>query len=573
MSWLLVLRLLRLPRPRLADLVVLVLGAGLLWGLVALAPAELRQVAPSAALDLRPQALPGYAGLSLLRMAVAYTLSLVFTLIVGYAAARNPAAERILIPVLDILQSIPVLSFLPAVLLAMIALFPGRILGLELASVLLLFTGMVWNMTFHFYHALLTIPEDLLEAARMLRLSWWQRFTRLELPAAAIGLVWNSMMSWAGGWFFLMACENFTLVHRSFTLPGLGSYLAEASSRGDLRAVGWGLLALLSVIVALDQLVWRPLVAWSQKFKLELTEDLLPPRSWFLDLLRHSTVVRWVHARLWVLLTGALDRSMRFPGESQTVLSRSPSRRRSLPRTIAGVLIVGLAAGGAVLLTQLIARVPSVQWQNIALGAGATTLRVAIALLLAGAWAIPVGVTVGLRPRVARVVQPLAQMAASVPATALFPVVLLLLLRLGGGLEVASVALMLLGTQWYILFNVIAGTMALPRDLLEAAQVLRLRGWLWWRKVLLPALFPYLVTGGLSAQGGAWNASIVSEFITFGGRTLRTTGLGALIASAATQGDMPLLAASTVAMAAVVVGLNRLVWRRLAHLAETRYHV
>ena len=549
------------------------MGAGTLWGLVSLAPAELRQVAPSTALDLRPQALPGYAGLSLLRMTAAYVLSLVFTLVVGYTAARNRSAERILIPALDILQSIPVLSFLPAVLLAMLALFPGRIIGLELASVVLIFTGMVWNMAFSFYHSLLTIPEDLLEAARVLRLSWWQRFTRLELPSAAIGLVWNSMMSWAGGWFFLMACESFTLVDRSFTLPGLGSYLAEASSRTDLRAVGWGLGALLSVIVALDQLVWRPLVAWSQKFKHELAEDPLPPRSWFLDLLRHSAMVRWVQVRLWVPFSEVLDRHLRLPGEQAARVPSSRLRGRPVLAAAAATVLAAPVAWGLVSLAGLLAMVSPGTWRDIGLGTVATGLRVLIALLIAGAWTIPVGVAVGLRPRLARVAQPLAQMAASVPATALFPVVLLALLQLGGGLEVASVALMLLGTQWYLLFNVIAGTTALPQDLREAAQVLGLRGWRRWQAFLLPAIFPYLVTGGLTSQGGAWNASIVSEFVTFGGRTLQTTGLGALIASAAAQGDMPKLAASTVVMAAVVVGLNRLVWRRLAHLAETRYHV
>ncbi|MCS7173993.1 MAG: ABC transporter permease subunit [Armatimonadetes bacterium] len=573
MPWLSVLRLLRLPRPRLADLVVLAVGVGAVWGLVVLAPTELRQVSPSLALDLRPQALPGYAGFSLLRVAAAYGLSLLFTLTVGYIAARNRTAERLLIPVLDVLQSVPVLSFLPAVLLAMIALFPGRIIGLELASILLIFTGMVWNMAFSFYHALLTVPEDLLEAARVLGLSWWQRFTRLELPCAAIGLVWNSMMSWAGGWFFLMACESFTLVDRSFTLPGLGSYLAEASSRGDLRAVGWGLGALLLVIVAMDQLVWRPLVAWSQKFKLELAEDPLPPRSWFLDLLRHSQLVRWCRAHLWVPLGEVLERTLRLPGERAASGKRGRSPGHPALGAIAAVLLAATAAWGLLSLGRLMVRVPPEGWRDIVLGTVATGLRVLIALSLAAMWTIPAGVAVGLRPRVARLVQPLVQMAASVPATALFPVMLLLLVRLGGGLEVASVALMLLGTQWYLLFNVIAGTTALPRDLLEAAQVLQIRRWLWWRTFCLPALFPYLITGGLSAQGGAWNASIVSEFVTFGGRTLQTTGLGALIASAAAQGDMPLLAASTVVMAAVVVGLNRLVWRRFVYLAETRYHV
>jgi NitT/TauT family transport system permease protein len=562
--------LLRLPRPRAADVFVLAAVGATLYVLLGAATSELRRLGPSVSIDLHPRALPGYAAMSLARMIMAYVLSLGVALVGGYAAARNPLLERILVPVLDVLQSIPILSFLPVVLLTMIALFPRQTLGLELASILLIFTGMVWNLAFSFYHSLLAIPEDLLEAVRMMRLSWWQRFTTLELPAAAIGLVWNSMMSWAGGWFFLMAEESFTLVNRSFTLPGLGSYLATASSRGDLRSVGYGLAALVGLIVLLDQLVWRPLVVWSRKFKIELTEEPVPQSSWFLDLLQGSRVLGWLHRQLWTPICEWIDRMMLSFGPKE--LKSTPMRPTTALAAVtagAGVLI----ALGMVELGRILIRVPPHQWRQIATGAAATTLRVGTSLLIAAAWTVPTGVAVGLRPYLARTVQPLVQIAASIPATALFPVVLLVLVRLGGGLEVASILLMLLGSQWYVLFNTVAGAVGIPQDLREASALLRLRGWLWWRTLALPAIFPHLVTGGLTAQGGAWNASIVSEYVTFGGRTLRTLGLGALISSAAAEGDIPLLAAATVAMAGIVVVLNRTIWRRLARLAEERYHL
>ncbi len=566
---------LRLPRLRVADLVVFFGVGALLYALLAIAPASLRRESPSVVIDLRPTALPGYAWLSLLRMTSAYGLSLLFTLVVGYAAARNRAAERILIPLLDILQSIPVLSFLPAVLLAMIAILPRETLGLEVGSVLLIFTGMVWNMAFSFYHSLLGIPAELIEASRVLRLTWWQRFTSLELPTAMIGLVWNSMMSWAGGWFFLMACESFTLVNRSFTLPGLGSYLAVASSQGNIRAILWGLGILVAIIVVLDQILWRPLIAWSQRFKVEVAEDPNPPHSWFLDALRRSSLLpviqRAVSGPLAEAMAAASSR-VEMAMRADRPLPFPPGFLAACRSLLALATVAGVLAGTLALIGMLV-RISAPEWKQVMIGAGATSARVALALLIALGWTVPAGVFIGLRPAVARVAQPLAQIAASVPATALFPIVLLVLVRMGGGLNAASVLLMLLGTQWYILFNVIAGASAIPRDLLESAAVMKLRGWMRWRTLWLPATFTYLLTGAITAQGGAWNASIVSEYVVFGGRTLHTTGLGALIAEATQAGNYPLLATSTLTMAAIVVLLNRLGWRRAMHAAAERYHV
>jgi NitT/TauT family transport system permease protein len=557
------------------DVLLFCLAGAVLYAMLVVGPAALHRPTPSVTIDLRPTALPNYTLLSLLRMVGAYVLSLIFTVVVGYAAAHNRRAERVLIPMLDILQSIPVLSFLPAVLLAMIALFPGRAIGLEIGAILLIFTGMVWNMAFSFYHSLLTIPPDLTEAARVFRLSPWRRLTSLELPASVIGLVWNSMLSWAGGWFFLMACESFTLVNRSFTLPGLGSYLAVAASKGDIGSIAWGLGTLIALIVVLDQFIWRPMIVWSQRFKIELNEDPAPPHSWFLDALRRSRALPVAERAVSGPLTAAAGRGSQ--AIERAIRALPPMRVAPQVTVACWVLLaaaaVAIALAGSVALIGMMARLGAHEWKQVILGAGETSARVAVSLLITIVWTVPAGIYIGLRPQVARIAQPLAQIAASVPATAVFPVMLLLLLRVGGGLSVASILLMLMGTQWYVLFNVIGGATSIPQDLIESTEVLKVRGWMLWRTLWLPAVFPYLVTGGITAQGGAWNASIVSEYVTFSNQTLQILGLGSLIAAASQNGNYPLLAASTVTMAAIVVVLNRLGWRRAMRAAEERYHL
>jgi NitT/TauT family transport system permease protein len=564
------------PKPSLlryaVEAVVWCAIAAAVYALLVEAPPGLAPPSPEVPIDLRVTALPHYVALSLARMTLAYALSVTFTVVVGYAAARNRVASVLVPPALDVLQSIPVLSFLPAVLIGVLTFVPGRA-GLEIASIVLIFTGMVWNLTFSFYHSLLTIPPELIEASSMLQLSWWHRLTRLELPATIIGLVWNSVMSWAGGWFFLMASESFTLANRAYALPGIGSYLAQGAGDGNLRAVFAGLAALIVVVVLLDQLLWVPLVAWSRRFKIELADADDGRRSWVLQSLSRSHALAWIGSRL---MTPAVERLDRFFGGSARRREPPAGRERALHM---GAIVVGLAvvlaiaARGAVSLLGLVINLRGAEWVAIAFGALVTTGRVALALGLTFAWTLPVGVAIGLRPRLARRVQPIVQIAASVPATALFPVLLLLLLRSGGGLGIGSVALMLLGTQWYVLFNVIAGASALPRDLQEAVLILQIRGLTKWRTFLIPGLFPFLVTGGITAQGGAFNASVVSEYVAFGGRTIQTVGLGALIAAAASAGNFPLLAASTLVMAVLVVALNRTIWRPLARLAHERYHL
>jgi NitT/TauT family transport system permease protein len=545
-------------------------GLAIFYGLLTFSRYGIGQVNTQAEIQLYPGALPKYALFSLTRIAMAYVLSLVFTLVYGYTAAYNAKAERFMIPLLDTLQSIPVLSFLPGVMVSMVALFPTRQLGVELGCIVLIFTGQVWNMTFSFYSSLKSIPNEMREAANVYRLSWWQRLMQLELPYAAIGLIWNSMMSVAGAWFFLMACEMFVLGNRDLRLPGLGSYLQTAANAGDTRAIIWGLAAMVAVIVLVDQIIWRPTIAWAEKFKFEQVEAAVTPRSPVLDLLRRSMILP-LAARVSVLpLREALNlhfaRAQASPHQSH--LGRGLVKFTSRALLVVALLGVTYAVGK---MSSMLAALSRPEIREILWGAGATFLRVEATLLLAACWTIPVGLYIGLRPKLSAVAQPIAQIAASVPATALFPIVLLLLIRLGGGLGIGSVILLLLGTQWYILFNVIAGASAIPTDLKEVCGVFRLGNLERWRTLLLPGIFPYLITGLVTASGGAWNASIVAEYFHFRGQTFSIMGLGALISQATDSGNFRLLLAATICLAAMVVTINRLVWRRLYNLASTRF--
>jgi NitT/TauT family transport system permease protein len=557
-------------KPLLRDVPVIFAGFALIYGLLAVARTWWAPVDSHIAIQLDPRALPAYALFSVARIAAAYFLSLVVAVGYGSLAAHNRTAERVLIPLLDTLQSIPVLSFLPVVLVAMVALFPTRQLGLELGSVLLIFTGQVWNMAFSVYSTTKMIPRDLVEAAQAFRLSWWQRFVQLELPYAAIGLVWNSMMSVAGGWFFLMACEMFVLGDRDLRLPGLGSYLQTAANAGNIRAILWGVGVMVGVIVLIDQLIWRPIIAWSEKFKFEQTEASDAARSPVLVMLRKSALVsRFLRTAVApigekLILRLAAAPAVERPGEIRRDAIRW-ARRIAVAAGAAGI-VYAMYSIWSTLSTLSRSQVGALLW-----GAGATFLRVELTLLLAALWTIPVGVFIGLRPRLAAIAQPIAQVAASVPATALFPIVVLFLIRQGGGLGTGSVILLLLGTQWYILFNVIAGASAIPTDLREVCQVYGFGRVERWRRLLLPGIFPFMITGFVTASGGAWNASIVAEYFRFQGQTLSTGGLGAIISRATDQGDYAVLVGATVLMGAIVVTVNRLVWRRLFRLAATRF--
>ena len=557
----------------LIDIAVFIAVFGVLFGVYSIGRSWLGPVKVEAEISQNPRSLLLYAMYSLVRILVAYVISLVFALVYGYAAAKSKRAEIVLIPLLDILQSIPVLSFLPGVMLAMVALFPSRQLGVELGSIILIFTGQVWNIAFSFYSSLKTIPRDLREAAIICRFSRWQRFMELDLPFSTIGLVWNSMMSVAGGWFFLMACEMFVLGDKDFRLPGLGSFLQTAASSGNTRAMLWGLATMVAVIVLMDQLIWRPVIAWADKFKFEQVESSSTAQNSILNFIRKESFLIRGYRRL---LHPILDwLTIQFASGAKRAAETFSSVQAKQPRRWLGWFF---AAAGAAFLAYAIyrtvgelAQLDRQDYLTLLRSAALTFLRVNLALILGALWTIPVGVAIGFSPRFARWMQPLVQLAASIPATALFPVLLLVLIRLRGGVEIAAMALMLLGTQWYILFNVIAGAMAIPTDLKEAAQVFRFSQLDRWRRLILPGIFPYLVTGLVTASGGAWNASIVAEYFHFQGKVVEAPGLGSTISRASDAGHFHMLLTATLIMATIVVLINRLLWRRLYRLAATRF--
>ena len=517
-------------------------------------------------------ALPLYALYSIVRMGIAYLLSLVFAISYGYIAAYNSRVEPWMVAVLDILQSIPVLSFLPPVVLAMVALIPGHQMGIEMGVILLIFTGQVWNLAFSFYSSLKSIPKEMLEATRIYRYSGWQRFWQLEMPYAAIGLVWNSIVSVAGGWFALIFCEMFTMGERNFQLPGLGSYIQTATYTGDVRALLSGIATVILIVVATDQLVWRPLIAWSDKFKFEQVESADRVTSPILELLRRSNLFSSIPGRIFARFDEPIFKRMAQKRENRIVqpLDREEPKGSAWLWALGAAVVAVAFWGGA----QAAFMLRTVTWPELRLlleGAVATFLRVNASLLISAAWTIPVGVAIGMNPKIARVVQPLAQVLASVPATAFFPILLIGLVKIGGGLGIGSVALMLLGTQWYILFNVIAGAMSIPSDLREVSTLFHFTRWQRWTKLILPGIFPYLITGMVTASGGAWNASVMAEYSHVKDRTLETIGLGAQIDAATDSGRFVILLLATIMISLIVVTMNRLVWRRLYRLAETRY--
>ena len=552
------------------DVLILVAVGALVAGVVALAQRWEAPIRPTVEIDLSPWALPGYTLLSLSRGFAAYLLSLVFTLVYGTIAAHGRRAEKVLIPLLDIGQGIPVLGFLPGLVLGMVALFPRTNVGLELACIVMIFTGQVWNMTFSYIASLRSIPNELNEVARLHRFSFWKRFRTVEVSSSVIGLVWNSMMSMAGGWFFLTVNEAFTLGDRDFRLPGVGSYMAVAIEKGDKAAMAWAVLAMTVMIVAVDQLLWRPLVAWSQRFRTAEISGEPEAHSWVLDLLRRSAVLRRMR----------LKRRRRPkapaappppPPESLPGSADAGARVRAALLFVLGVGAAAAALLGAWKLVRLLSAVTPHDWLLLAAALGATFLRTLGALALAVAWTLPVGILVGRSPAWSRRLQPVVQIVASFPAPMLFPLVTGALLAFHVPFAVIAAVLMLLGAQWYVLFNVLAGASAVPPDLIEAADVYGVAGRARWRKLFLPAVFPYLVTGLVTAAGGAWNASIVAETLVSGGRTLETFGLGSLITKATREANFPLLAAGVLTMSFALVLINRTVWRRLSRLAETKY--
>jgi len=559
--------------PFIIDLGVAVCGLAIFFAIVGTGRYWLSKPAPIAEISHSISALPLYAFYSIVRIGIAYLLSLVFAIAYGYIAAYNPRIEPWMVAVLDILQSIPVLSFLPPVVLFMVVLIPGHQLGIEMAVILLIFTGQVWNLAFSFYSSLKSIPREMVEASRIYRYSAWQRFWQLEMPYAAIGLVWNSIVSVAGGWFALIACEISPFANYTYQLPGIGSYLQVATNTGDYRALTFGIVTVILIVVATDQLVWRPLIAWSDKFKFEQVESTDRVRSPMLALLRRSSLLSSLPTRVWTSIEEPIYRRLSRTRQCRVVqpVDEEKSTRSSFWFHLLAVAAAGVVGWGAL---QAVVMLRTISWADLKLlfeGAAATFGRVNAALLISAAWTVPVGVAIGLNPRLSRIVQPTAQVLASIPATAFFPIILIGLVKIGGGLGIGSIALMLLGTQWYILFNVIAGAMSIPSDLREVTALYHFTRWQRWTKLILPGIFPYLITGMVTASGGAWNASVYAEYSHLKDSTLQTIGLGAEISSATDSGRFPIILLATIMISLMVVTMNRLVWRRLYRLAETRY--
>jgi NitT/TauT family transport system permease protein len=528
----------------------------------------------AAAISTDPANLPYYAGRSLLRMFVALFFSYAFSLGYAYVAARSRRARTVLIPALDILQSVPVLGFLAITVTFFIRLFPGSILGLEAASVFAVFTSQAWNITFSFYHSLVTQPPELDEASRLMGLSRWKRFWTVDVPGGAIGLVWNGMMSFGGSWFFLTASELITINGRSYALPGIGSYVGEAEAKGQLRYVLYGIITMIIMILAVNVLFWRPLVAYADRFRVEQTGGSDKPRSVVLAILHRSSWPRAI-GRARRAAARPLDHVMgTVTGIDDQVLVRSAARRRVADVAFAAVLIAVLGYGLYSMLSYIAGGQQGLGVLGQAFGLGLLTfLRVVVVVAVASVIWVPVGVWIGFNPRVAQYMQPVVQVFASFPANFIFPFAIVIFLDIGLSLNFGSVLLMALGTQWYILFNVIAGASAVPSDMKEAMDNLDVHGAKRWRKMILPAIFPAYVTGAITAAGGAWNASIVAEIVTYNGRVLKASGLGTFITEAASRSDYREIIAGILVMAVYVTGLNALLWRRLYNLAEQKFAI
>ena len=557
-------------RPNYWDLVALPLVLGLValvaWGGMAMSVRyHVGEVLP---ISLDPWRLPEYALRTVLRMGAALIASLVFSLAYAALAAKSRRAEKIMIPVLDILQSVPILGFLSITVTGFIALFPGRLLGVECAAIFAIFTSQAWNMTFSVYQSLRTVPMELIEAARMYHLSPWRRFWRLEVPHAIPSLVWNMMMSVSGGWFFVVASEAITVSGQSILLPGVGSFIATAIVQRDLAAIGDAVLGMFVVILLYDQLLFRPLIAWSRKFLGEPSADADNVRPWFLIVLQRARLFDLVQAGV-LAINRIIDSAIAaLARRREPTAERRPRPAFDRAFDIALLALAAVAGGWIVSFIRESIDLAEIGWVFL-LGL-ATAVRVLVLIAVASVIWVPIGVWIGLRPQVADLAQPIVQFLAAFPANLFFPAAVVLILRFRLDPEIWLSPLMILGTQWYILFNVIAGTTALPTELRLAAQNFAVRQLLWWRRVMLPAIFPAYVTGAVTAAGGSWNASIVAEVVQWGDTTLTATGIGAYIARTTAEGDSARIALGIGVLCLYVLGFNRLLWRRLYNLAAER---
>lgn len=522
-------------------------------------------------ISLDPAKLPFYALRTVLRLFIAMLFSILFTLVVGSLAAKNRRAEQVIIPAIDILQSVPVLSFLAITITGFIKLFPGSLLGPECAAIFVIFTAQVWNITFGFYQSLKTVPHDLIEAAAMFQLSAWQRFWKVEVPYSMCSLLWNIMMSMSASWFFVVLTEAISVAHQEIRLPGMGSYIALAIELRDLHAVGYAILAMIVVIFLYDQILFRPLLAWSDKFKMEPSLDETIYHSWLIDWIR-SSHMQGLGAKLSCLREWFVNaRWLRFKGS--TGLNESSMKpHRAMDWLWNAFILVALFSGGYILLQFILTELKAREILQVFLLGAATGLRVIILIVLSSLLWIPIGVWIGLRPRLVQRIQPVIQFVAAIPANLFYPLFVIAIVRFHLNVQIWVTPLMILGTQWYILFNVIAGASMIPRDLCLVADNFGVKGWQWWRRLALPGIFPFYITGAITAAGGAWNASIVAEWVSWGDTTLKATGLGEYIQASTIAGDFPKIALGTSMMCIYVLIFNHLIWRPLYRLAEERFN-
>lgn len=556
------------------DLLLLILTFSVLFflGWAGSQMATPYQLGDQIPISLEPSNLPFYALRTVLRMFIALIFSILFTFIVGALAAKNRRAEQIVIPAINILQSIPVLSFLSITVTGFIHLFPNSLLGPECASIFAIFSAQVWNMTFGFYQSLKTVPHDLIEVSAMFRLSAWQRFWKVEVPFSMSGLLWNMMVSMSASWFFVVLSEAISVAHQNIRLPGVGSYIALAIAQRDLHAVGYAILTMVIVIFLYDQILFRPLIAWSEKFKMEQSPDESEYQSWLIDLIRSSRLMKRVTEWLAVFTNSFVNARWLRIGEVKAVKEIDFKRQKRLDRLWTALVLIAVITGGWFLLKFILAELKVSDIFHVFLLGAATGARVIILILLSSMLWIPVGVWIGLRPRLAQKIQPIIQFVAAFPANLFYPLFVIAIVKFNLSVEIWVTPLMILGTQWYILFNVIAGASSIPRDLYLAADNFGLKGWIWWKRLALPGIFPFYITGAITAAGGAWNASIVAEYVSWGNITLKATGLGEYIQASTTAGDFPQIALGTAMMCVYVLAFNHLIWRPLYRLAEERFN-
>ena len=524
-------------------------------------------------ISIDPSNLPFYAMRTVLRMFIALAFSILFTFVVGTLAAKNRKAEQIIVPAIDILQSVPVLSFLAITVTGFIKLFPGSLLGPECASIFVIFTAQVWNITFGFYQSLKMIPADLKEAARMFQLSPWQRFWKLEVPFSMSGLLWNLMMSMSASWFFVVLSEAIIVAHQEIRLPGVGSYIALAIETSDLAALGYAMLTMVVVIFLYDQILFRPLLAWSEKFKMEQSPDAEEYESWLINWMRRSRLMKSIGFQLSFLRDKFVNSSaLRKLTTSQPKSSVRP-HQYAFDKMWQILIFTLVILGCYQLLSYILAELQLSDIVHVFFLGSVTALRVMVLIILSSLVWIPVGVWIGRKPRLAQKVQPFIQFVAAIPANLFYPLFVIAIVKFNLNVEIWITPLMILGTQWYILFNVIAGASMMPRELFLAADNFGVKGWQWWRTLALPGIFPYFITGAITAAGGAWNASIVAEWVSWGNTTLKATGLGEYIQASTLEGDFAKIALGTAMMCLYVLFFNHVVWRPLYRLAEDRFNI